>query len=54
MVVQPGVEVKSVPDAAPPEANWRYAQAVKESDTDAEVVSGFLLGEATSSGARKC
>lgn len=53
MVVQPGVEVKSVPDAAAPKANWRDAQAVEEGDADAEVVRSFLLGEAARSGARE-
>ena len=54
MVVQPGVEVKSVPDAAAPEANRRDAQPVKERDTDAEVISRFLFREAACGGARKC
>jgi hypothetical protein len=54
MVVQPGVEAKSVPDAAASEAHRRDPQAIEQRDADAEVVSRFLLGEATSSGARKC
>jgi hypothetical protein len=35
MVVQPGVEVNSVPDAAASEANRRDAQAIEERDADA-------------------
>jgi hypothetical protein len=54
MVVQPGVEVKSVPDAAASEANRRDAQPVEESDADAEVVRGFLFSEAAGGGAGKC
>lgn len=54
MVVQPGVEVKSVPDAAAPEANRRDAKPVEESDADAEIVSGFLFREAARRGARQC
>ncbi len=51
MVVQPGVEVNSVPDAATPKADGRDAQAVEEGDPDAEVVRGLLLREAADRGA---
>jgi hypothetical protein len=53
MVVQPGVEVKSVPDAAASKANRRDAQPVEERDADAEVIRGFLLRETACSGARE-
>jgi hypothetical protein len=54
MVFQPGVEVKSVPDAAASEANRRDAKPVEEGDADAEVLRRLFLGETASSGARKC
>jgi hypothetical protein len=54
MVVQPGVEVKSVPDAAAPEAHGWNAKAIEESDSDAEVLRCLFLRETASGGARKC
>lgn len=53
MVVQPGVEVNPVPNAASAEADWRDAQAVEESDADTEVLRGFRFGQAAHSGAMK-
>ena len=51
MVVQPGVEVKSVPDAAAPKANRRDAKPVEEGDADAEVLRRLVFREAARGGA---
>ena len=53
MVFQPGVEVKSVPDAAASETYRRNAEVVEKSDADAEVLRGLFLREAARGGARK-
>ena len=53
MVFQPGVEVKSVPDAAASEAYRRNVEIVEESDADAEVLRGLFLRETSHGGQRK-
>ena len=54
MVVQPGVEVNAVPDAAASQTYGRDAQAVEERDADAEILRGLVLGEAASGRAGEC
>jgi hypothetical protein len=53
IVVQPGVEVNAVVDAAAAEADRGDAQPVEERETDAEVFGGLGPGEAANHRARK-
>jgi hypothetical protein len=53
IVVQPGVEVNAVVEAAAAEAHRGNAQLVEQRDADAEVFRRLRLGEAANHRARE-
>jgi len=53
IVIQPGVEVNSVVEAAAAEVDGGDAETVEQCDADAQVLGCLVLGEAAHCGARK-
>jgi hypothetical protein len=53
IVVEPRVEVNAVIEAAAAEVDGRDPKRLEHRDADAQVVGGFLLGEAADDGARE-
>ena len=53
IVVEPGVEVNAVVEAAAAEVDRGDSERLEHGDADAEVVGGLLLGEAADEGARE-
>jgi hypothetical protein len=53
IVVEPGVEVNAVVEAAAAEVEGGDLQRLEHRDSNAEIVGGLLLGEAADHGARQ-
>lgn len=53
MFVEPGIQVKTVINTAPTQANMRHFQLSQEGDSDAQVDGRLFFGEATHRGQRQ-
>lgn len=53
MFVEPGIQVKTVIDTAPAQANRWHIQLIEQGDTDAEIDRRLFLGQTPHRGQRQ-